>query len=303
MIMEELGNLFPIASDAEITLEANPDDLSKEKIQSLKSTAINRLSIGVQSFFDDDLKYLNRIHSAEDAIVSVGNAKDSGFKNISIDLIYGIPTLSKENWLRNLEIFFTMELQHLSAYALTIEPKTALEVLISRKKTMPVEEDRIVAHFQLLISEMKEKDYLHYEISNFCREPFYSQHNKSYWSGEKYLGLGPSAHSFDENSRQWNISDITKYIAAINQHKIPAETEKLSADQHYNEYILTSLRTIWGINENHIKNRFGDRYSKHFESRILKFIRNETVNKKNGNYSLTDKGKLFADGIASDLFV
>ena len=302
-IIDKLAKVHSIIQEPEITLEANPDDLGKEKIAALNNTPINRLSIGVQSFFDQDLKYLNRVHTAEEALTSVKLASDSGFSNLSIDLIYGIPTLTEENWQRNLKTFFSMNLPHLSAYALTVEPKTALDLLISRNKMKPVEEEVVVSHFNRLMVAMKDQGYVHYEISNFCREPHFSKHNLSYWSGKKYLGLGPSAHSFDGLSRQWNVPNISEYIQATGNHKISAEIENLSENQLYNEYILTSLRTMWGTDLALIESRFGQKFLTHFLMLIEKFLHNNKVVYKDGNYCLTDEGKLFADGIASELFI
>jgi oxygen-independent coproporphyrinogen-3 oxidase len=302
-IIEELSKHHTIVQLPEITLEANPDDLSKEKLAELKTTSVNRLSIGVQSFFDKDLQYLNRIHTGEDAFNSVRAALDSGFSNLSIDLIYGIPTLTAENWEQNLETFFSLNLPHLSAYALTVEPKTALDVLIGRNKMKPVEEDAVVSHFNKLITVARDHGYSHYEISNFCREPHFSKHNLSYWSGKKYLGLGPSAHSYNGTSRQWNVSNISTYVQTGSKQNIPVEIEMLSDDQHYNEYILTSLRTMWGTDVEFIESQYGQRCMAHFMKRIHAFIGNRKVVVKNKKYFLTDEGKLFADGIASELFI
>lgn len=302
-VLSEISRYFQIADHPEITLEANPDDLNNSYLKSLRNTSINRLSIGVQSFFEDDLKYLNRIHSAEQAINSIEEAQDKGFHNLSIDLIYGIPTLSKLKWQENLEIFFDLNLPHLSAYALTVEPKTALAILIKKKKTYPVAEDRIVEHFDLLMNLMTSNHFTHYEISNFCKENYFSEHNKSYWFGKKYLGIGPSSHSFNEKSRQWNISNINKYIEEINKNIIPFETEVLSVDQKYNEYILISLRTIWGIDLNSILKKFGEQYNLHFINNVKRFVDEEKISIIDDKYCLTNAGKIFADGISSDLFV
>jgi oxygen-independent coproporphyrinogen-3 oxidase len=302
-IIDKLTKVHSIIQAPEITLEANPDDLGKEKIAALNKTPINRLSIGIQSFIDQDLKYLNRVHSADEALASIRAVIDAGFSNLSIDLIYGIPTLTEENWQRNLETFFSMNLNHLSAYALTVEPKTALDLLISRNKIRPVEEETIVSHFKLLMKFMKENGYIHYEISNFCLEPHFSKHNISYWSGKKYLGLGPSAHSYNGYSRQWNVSSIDHYIKAIGTETIPAVSEFLTANQLYNEHILTSLRTIWGTDVGVIEKKFGNILSDHFLKRITKFLQNKMVMVQDKKFSLTDEGKLFADGIASELFI
>ncbi len=302
-ITDVLARHHIIVDKPEITLEANPDDLKSEKFDDLKKTSVNRLSIGVQSFFDVDLNYLNRVHSSEQAEASIKKAQDAGFTNISIDLIYGIPTLTEQSWMRNLEIFFSMNLPHLSAYALTVEPKTALDLLINRGKMKPVEEEAVVSHFKLLMMAMKEKGFVHYEISNFCREPHFSRHNRSYWSGKKYLGLGPSAHSYNGNSRQWNVSSIEKYANAIESLSIPATSEMLTPDQIYDEYVLTSLRTMWGTDANFIERQFGPKYSSHFLKRAEPFLLQNKLENKGNNYCLTDTGKLFADGIASELFI
>ena len=302
-LFHQIQSNFSISEKAEITFEANPDDLTKSYLQSLKSTPINRLSIGVQSFIEEDLKYLNRVHTASQAYNSIKRAQDTGFENMSIDLIYGIPTLTPDNWNKNLDTFFELTLTHLSAYALTVEPKTALEVLIRKQKIKPVEEDRILDHFKILLEQMKQKGYIHYEISNFCKEPYYSMHNKNYWFRKSYLGLGPSAHSFNGDSRQWNISNIQKYISSVSTGEIPKEIEILSIDQKFNEYILTSLRTIWGVDPNYIHKQFGMSYLRRFEGGIKKHITENNINLKDQRYCLTDSGKLFADGIASDLFL
>lgn len=302
-ICDELAKFQSIDKFAEITIEANPDDLTSAKIRELINSPVNRLSIGVQSFFDHDLKYLNRVHSANEALTSVKSVLDAGFTNLSIDLIYGIPTLTNKNWQHNLDIFFSLNIPHLSAYALTVEPKTNLDVLITRNKVQPVEEDLAVEHFNLLMTAMKEKGFVHYEISNYCREPHYSRHNRNYWTGGKYLGLGPSAHSFDGKSRQWNVSNLTVYNQAIKKMTVPAEKEELIPDQHYNEYILTSLRTMWGTDIHHIEKIFGKSFSVHFLAMVQHHLLNGNIVDSDGIFKLTDKGKLLADGISSELFI
>ena len=303
LIIDKLTKLFPVQQGTEITLEANPDDLNLVWLKELKKTFVNRLSIGVQSFYDDDLRYLNRIHSADDALISVKNAINTGFSNLSIDLIYGIPTLTEENWIRNLETFFSLNIPHLSAYALTVESRTALDILISKNKMKPVKEETMIGHFKQLVIAMKEYGYSHYEISNFCQQEYFSRHNMSYWSGKKYLGLGPSAHSYNGISRQWNVSKISEYIQAIANQKIPAEMERLTDSQRYNEYILTSLRTMWGTNPDYITSKFGLNLSEYFLKKIKIFIDNKKVVYQHGAYCLTNEGMLFADGISSELFV
>ncbi|RLD60595.1 MAG: coproporphyrinogen III oxidase [Bacteroidetes bacterium] len=302
-IIDSIFEIHPVHPDVEITLEANPDDLDKATISAIQKTSINRLSMGVQSFRDEDLKYLNRVHNASEVISAIKSAQDSGFENMSIDLIFGIPTLSNKNWEENISVFFDLKIPHLSAYALTVEPKTALEVLIRKGKMTPVDEIATVEQFKILMASIKENGFEHYEISNFCEPGLYSRHNRSYWSGEKYLGLGPSSHSFDGNSRQWNISNTGRYIEAITEGKIPYEKEILTIDQQYNEYVLTSLRTIWGTDGNFIKNHFGNKYFNLFTSKCTKFIENGMLIIKGDVIILSEKGKLFADGVSSELFI
>jgi len=302
-LFQKLQTTFPISDNAEITFETNPDDLSKSYLNTLKGTPINRFSIGVQSFIEEDLKYLNRIHSADQAYHSIKDAQDAGFENMSIDLIYGTPTLTEANWIKNLELFFELGLPHLSAYALTVEPKTALDVLIRKQKMKAVKEEQILNHFRILVDQIGQNDYTHYEISNFCKEPFYSLHNKNYWFRKNYLGLGPSAHSFNGKSRQWNVSNVQKYISSINSGVISKEIEELSIDQKYNEYILTSLRTVWGTDAKYILNQFGVSYLDNFKREVKSYIYENKVVVEDGRYCLTEAGKLFADGIAANLFL
>ncbi len=302
-IIDELAIFHKINRDAEITLEANPDDITSEKIRKLHQSPINRFSIGIQSFFDGDLKYLNRVHSGSEAETSVKTVLDAGFENMSIDLIYGIPSLSDENWQANIEKFFSFNIPHLSSYALTVEPQTALDILIKNGKMNNIDDEKAALQFQYLMQAMDDKSFIHYEISNFSKESCYSKHNTSYWQGKKYLGLGPSAHSFDGNSRQWNISNISKYIKSLNNSGINAEKETLTKEQKYNEYVMTSLRTIWGTSINYILENFGESYEKYYLKEIKKHIKEGNVISGNGVLQLTHRGKLFADGIASDLFI
>ena len=302
-IIDELAIFHKINRDAEITLEANPDDITSEKIRKLRQSPINRFSIGIQSFFDGDLKYLNRVHSGSEAETSVKTVLDAGFENMSIDLIYGIPSLSDENWQANIEKFFSFNIPHLSSYALTVEPQTALDILIKNGKMNNIDDEKAALQFQFLMQAMDDKSFIHYEISNFSKESCYSKHNTSYWQGKKYLGLGPSAHSFDGNSRQWNISNISKYIKSLNNSGINAEKETLTKEQKYNEYVMTSLRTIWGTSIKYILENFGESYEKYYLKEIKKHIKEGNVISGNGVLQLTHRGKLFADGIASDLFI
>ena len=302
-ILEDLRKYFNLAENMEITLEANPDDLDPAILLEYRNIGINRLSIGVQSFFDDDLQYLNRIHSGQRAEESVLQAKEVGFSNISLDFIYGIPTLTAEKWHKNLEKAFSLEVPHISAYSLTVEPKTALDLLIHKKKLPGPEEEQILEHFRILLQMMKEQEFEHYEISNFCKNGFYSRHNSMYWNGTPYLGLGPSAHSYDGTSRQWNISNLVYYIDQINKNEPFFESEKLTPLQKYNEYVMVSLRTMWGCDLNTIGERFGEETATHFSRSATRYLISGEMIEKTGIYYLTDEGKLFADGIAADLFL
>lgn len=302
LILKKADEIFKLNSDLEITLEANPDDLTKEKAKDLKNyTSINRFSIGIQSFFDDDLLYLDRVHTATEAKTAIENVLKAGFKNLTIDLIYGIPGLTIEKWNKNLDQFFSYNIPHLSSYSLTVEPKTALQHQINKQKRAAVDEALSIQHFEILQKRALENGYIHYEISNFAKEGFYSKHNSIYWLGDHYLGLGPSAHSFNGKSRQWNVSAIKKYIDADITEKIVSEKEFLTVNQLFNEYVMTSLRTSWGCDMEHIKNIFGATYTNHFVNNIERFVKEEKVIKTNNKYTLTAKGKLFADGIASEL--
>lgn len=302
-IFDQLRANYNVLADAEITLEANPDDLSHNYLRELKETPINRLSIGVQSFFDEDLTYLNRIHTADQALNRVKDALNIGFGNMSIDLIYGIPTLTKEKWEANLKTFFDLNITHLSAYSLTVEPKTALHQLIKKKKLKNIQDEQSIAHFKILQKQIKEKGFEHYEISNFSKPGHYSKHNSLYWLGGNYLGLGPSAHSFNGISRQWNASSLAKYLQYGNNGELAYEKEILTKIQRFNEYVMTSLRTSWGCNLEHISNVFGADFTSKIESEIQIFIRKGQIIQENKILFLTEEGKLFADGIAADLFI
>ena len=303
-VLKKIFASFQVAQHAEITLEANPDDLNETYLYDLKKyTSVNRLSIGVQSFFPQDLHYLNRVHNEHQARSAIEMALKNDFTNLTIDLIYGIPTLTFENWTQNLDIFFSYQLPHLSSYSLTVEPRTALNSLIKKGKMEDVKEDQSIEHFKILIGKTDEHRYVHYEISNFALEGFYSKHNSIYWLGGHYLGVGPSAHSFNGKSRQWNVSNMRQYMHAETVENILDEKEVLSPEQQFNEYIMTSLRTSWGCDSEHILNVFGNKYVLHLENLMNEFIKERKVKKVDNKYYLTDEGKLFADGIASALFM
>jgi oxygen-independent coproporphyrinogen-3 oxidase len=272
------------------------------KINELKETPVNRLSIGIQSFYDDDLKLMNRAHSSEEALKAVKLAQANGFDNITIDLIYGIPTLTHHHWRNNLQIAFALNVKHISAYCLTVEPKTALAHQVKAGSVKNVDEQHSSEQFEIMLEAMHNNDFVQYEISNFCKEGAYSKHNSSYWLKEKYLGLGPSAHSFNGSSRQWNISNNALYIKSLDKGELNFEKEELTIDQCYNEYILTSLRTIWGIDLDYIEQAFGNGYLNFFLAEVDPYIQSGHVLNEEKKLYLSDKGKLIADKISSDLF-
>ncbi len=301
-MIEKMYSLFKINEDAEITLETNPDDITEEKLLQWKQAGINRLSIGVQSFFDDDLQWMNRAHNAAQAYDSIVLAKQTGFNNITIDLIYGTPQLSDENWVINIETALQLQVPHLSCYALTVEPNTALHKMIIQHEKENVDAEKQSRHFEILIQRLYEAGYEHYEISNFSKPGFRSKHNSSYWQGKSYIGLGPSAHSYNGDSRQWNISNNALYIQSINKNIVPSETEQLTDLQKLNEYIMISLRTMEGLSLQNIKEFQCEKTVADILCNSKKFIQRGWMIEENDSLLLTNKGKLFADGIAADLF-
>lgn len=301
-IFATLFTSFSVSPLAEITLEANPDDLSLEKIKVLKNTPINRLSIGIQSFRDEDLRFMKRAHNAKEALSSIKNCKQAGFTNLTIDLIYGTPGMDSSAWLENLNIAFDLDIPHISSYALTVEPNTELHHQVLHQKVSNVDENQSAAQFELLTSQMKRNGYEQYEISNFCKPGAYSKHNSSYWKKDMYLGLGPSAHSFYDNKRLWNVSNNTKYVKSLAQNLLPLQEEVLSLEDRYNEYVMTSLRTKWGCSIAEIENNFSSELAVYFRNEIELYVSTENVLVKKEVYYLSEKGKLLADKIASDLF-
>jgi oxygen-independent coproporphyrinogen III oxidase len=293
---------FEIDPDAEITLEANPDDLSREKLQAIRSGPVNRLSIGIQSFRNEDLRWMHRAHDARQAIQCLDDTLELGFENFSIDLIYGLPGLSDRDWYKNLEKAAFYQVNHLSSYALTVEPKTLLAHQIRRQQVPGPQDEVMTHHFHLLTEFAAAHGYVHYEISNFAREGHLAIHNTNYWKQKPYLGLGPSAHSYDGWSRSWNIANNARYIRAMEDGIWPGETEVLTSDQRYNEYVMTGLRTQWGCRETDLK-QMGEHYLQTFQEGIRLFVQRGWVESFNGTYLLTGEGKLFADFIASELFV
>ena len=302
LFFEKLISNFSISNFQllEITLEANPDDLTKEKIDAFKKTPINRFSIGIQSFFEADLKFMNRAHDAKEAEASIKNAQEAGFENLTIDLIYGSPTTSDLNWKKNVEKTVELNVPHISCYCLTVEPNTALDYFVKKGKVKRIDEEQAERQFKFLINKLNTENYDHYEISNFAKKDFYSKHNSNYWKGKKYLGIGPSAHSFNGKSRQWNIANNAKYMRALKENKLNFEIEKLTPEQKYNEYVMTALRTMWGIDFLKIKEM---NFENHFLKNINSYLNQELIFEKNNHFILTGKGKFLADGIAAGLFL
>ena len=293
-LLHLINTTFSVAPNAEITLEANPDTLSLEYLHALCNLGINRLSIGIQSFFDNDLQYLSRKHDSNHARQCLDWAKQAGFSNISIDLIYGLPTSNAEQWSRNLDIFFEYDLPHLSAYALTLEPNSILTKQIELGKALPINEDDALRDYDILCRRAKENGYLHYEISNFCRRGMHSKHNASYWFGTPYLGLGPSAHSYDGNYRQWTVASVSSSFSQ--------EKEELTLEQHYNEYVMLRLRTHWGIDLKWLKREMGEQFSSYCEQHAQPLIAQGRLSQTREFLYLTDEQMLFADSVAEDLF-
>jgi len=301
-IIDQLYTNYSIAEDPEITLEANPEDLNSEFLRDLKCIGINRLSIGIQTTFDKYLEFMNRRHSAGQGLKSIREAKKAGFTNISIDLIYGIPGLTMDEWKQSIDEILQLGIQHISAYHLTIEEKTAFGVFKKRGKLKEIEEDSSFQQFELLIKKLNEKQFIHYEISNFARENFYSKHNSNYWKQVPYLGIGPSAHSFKKGIRTWNFSSIKPYIEALNENKLPFEQESLTKTDQYNDYVITTLRTIWGIDINYIEKEFGEEYLQHLLKNAEYYVNKDYLVMKEKKLTLTSQGKFISDAIISDLF-
>lgn len=302
MLLHTIYEKFPVSEDAEITLEANPDDIHATALAGWKRSGINRLSIGIQSFLDEELQWMNRAHQASQAKDCISLAKSEGFCNFSADLIYGSPLLDDEQWKRNVEQMISLDVPHISCYALTVEPKTALDKMILQQKKAPVDPDRQAAQFLLLMQWLHEAGYEHYEISNFAKPGFRSKHNSSYWQGKHYYGFGPSAHSYDGQKRKWNIANNALYIASIEKDKISFEEETLTITEQLNEYIMISLRTMEGILLEEINKRFGNDHAEKIKKKSIKYINSGKLENSDQKLVLTNEGKLLADGIAADLF-
>ncbi|MBC5835759.1 radical SAM family heme chaperone HemW [Flavobacterium sp. F372] len=301
-LIDTVYKQYQVVENPEITLEANPDDLDEETILHYANSPINRLSIGVQSFFENDLQLMNRAHNSVEAKKCLEFATQH-FDNISIDLIYGMPDMSNEKWLQNIETALSFNIPHISSYALTVEPKTALDKMIKVGTVPKLDDDLAQQHFHILIEKLQEKGFVHYELSNFGQPDYFSKNNTAYWLGKKYIGIGPSAHSYNGESRSWNIANNSLYLKAIAENKLPSETETLSKTDQYNEYIMTGLRTIWGVSLERIETEFGTKYLDYLQKQSEKFISDNLLEIENNVLKTTKKGKFLSDGIASDLFL
>jgi len=300
-LIDTVYNSYEVVSNPEITLEANPDDLSAKQIQELAISPLNRLSIGIQSFFEDDLKLMNRAHNAEEAKVCLDLATQH-FDNISVDLIYGIPGLTNEHWMQNIETVLSYNIPHISSYALTVEPKTALASFIKKGIIDNVDDDKAHEQFHLLVDTLAQHDFIHYELSNFGKEGSFSKNNSAYWQGKSYIGIGPSAHSFNGKERGWNVRNNSKYIKAIHSEILPIETETLTITDQYNEYVMTGLRTIWGVSLHKVEKDFGTVFKDYLIEQSEVFINQHLLYIDDEHLRVTKNGQFLCDGIASDLF-
>lgn len=301
-LLSFINTLFDFKDDIEISLECNPDDLNDEYLYNLSLGPVNRLSLGVQSFHDDDLKFMNRRHSGKEAIDAVKLSQKYGFDNISVDLIYGVPGLTVDKWRSNLKTAFDLNIQHISSYHLMYDSKTVFSKKLKKGQIKEIGEEDSLDQFKLLIEKSKENNFIHYEISNFCKEGYISKHNSSYWRQEKYLGVGPSAHSYNLSHREWNISHNKKYIEAISNSQLAIENEFLSPLDKYNDYVLTSLRTHWGLDLEYVKNNFGDKLHDFCIEESEKYLKSNDVRVFNNCIILTDKGVFKSNDIMSDFF-
>ncbi|OUD37456.1 radical SAM family heme chaperone HemW [Flavobacterium sp. FPG59] len=300
-LIETVYSHYVVIENPEITLEANPDDLSQERIIELSKSKINRLSIGIQSFFEEDLQLMNRAHSSAEAKKCLQIATQY-FDNISLDLIYGIPAMSNEKWEQNIDTALSFGIPHISSYALTVEPKTALNKLIQTGAITAPKDEVAEAHFMILVDKLEANGFVHYELSNFGKPDYFSKNNSAYWLGKKYIGIGPSAHSYDGVTRSWNKANNALYLKGIQQDKLPNEIEILSVSDRYNEYVMTGLRTIWGVSLTRIQTEFGSEYLEYLLKQSQKFLDDDLVFIENNILKPTPKGKFLTDGIASDLF-
>lgn len=300
-IIDSVYNNYNVSEDPEITLEANPDDLSSERIIELSKSPVNRLSIGIQSFHEKDLKLMNRAHNTQEAIQCLEEATKY-FNNISLDLIYGIPNTTNIEWEENIDIALGFGVNHISSYALTVEPKTALASFIEKGVIDNVDDALAQEQFHILVDKLESQNFVHYELSNFGKSGFFSRNNSAYWQGKKYIGIGPSAHSFNGKERGWNLRNNTKYIKAIQNNELPIETETLTRTDQYNEYVMTGLRTVWGVSIKKVKTDFGITFETYMMQQAQKYITEDLLYIEDNKLKVTKKGKFLSDGIASDLF-
>jgi len=300
-LIDTVYNNYEVSEQPEITIEANPDDLSKNRIIELSQSPVNRLSIGIQSFFEDDLKLMNRAHNAQEAKDCLAEAVKY-FNNISVDLIYGIQNSTKEKWLQNIETALSYNVPHISSYALTVEPKTALASFIEKGIIQDVDEELAQEQFHILKDKLEAEGFIHYELSNFGKEGFFSRNNSAYWQGKSYIGIGPSAHSFNREERGWNVRNNSKYINAIQQNKLPMEVETLTKTDQYNEYVMTGLRTIWGVSLVKVESDFGSLYKDYLLEQAEVFINQHLLYIEDMHIKVSKEGQFLSDGIASELF-
>jgi oxygen-independent coproporphyrinogen-3 oxidase len=300
-LLDTIGRHHTVVNGAEITLEANPDDLHFEKVKALRSTSVNRFSIGIQSFYNKDLLWMNRAHQSSEAEYAIKLVQDAGFHNLTADLIYGYPLLTHEKWASNLHKFFDMGIPHLSAYSMTVEPKTALASFIKKKQTAPINDQQSADQFLMLMKAATNHGFEHYEISNFSKPGHHSRHNANYWRGVKYLGIGPSAHSYNGQERQWNAANNAKYLQALDQDILPSEIEILTTENRLNEYIMTSVRTMWGLDLEQL-DAISAGSSKQLLKEVVSFIDKGWLVRQGQHLTLTSAGKLYADYIAAELF-
>lgn len=301
MLLDAIYRNYKVSENPEITLEANPDDLTEQKLIAFSQSPINRLSIGIQSFFEDDLRLMNRAHNSDEAKRCLSIATQY-FDNISIDLIYGIPGMGTERWIQNIETALSFNVPHISSYALTVEPRTALANFVKRGLVKNVDEALAQEQFHVMIDKLEAAGFIHYELSNFGKPEYFSRNNSAYWQGKPYLGIGPSAHSFDGKHRGWNVRNNSKYIKSLDENTVPIEIETLSVTDKYNEYVMTGLRTIWGVSLHKVEQDFGISYRTYLLEQSKKHISEHLLYLEDGKLLVTKKGQFLSDGIASDLF-
>lgn len=302
-IFDVINQTFSVDAKAEITIETNPDDLTAQKLKELKQLPVNRFSVGIQSFFNEDLVWMNRAHNADEAENCIKRSQDAGFENLTLDLIYGYPLLTDEKWETNINKAIELSVPHISAYALTVEPKTALAHAIKNKRQAPVSDNQSASQFIILMDELKKAGFEHYEISNFAKPSCYAVHNTNYWKGVDYIGIGPSAHGFDGKNRYMNPANNALYIETLQSNKLPEIIEELSLNDRFNEYMMTSLRTIWGTDMKKIATDFGKDFVEETKHNLRSFEDKDWLVLENETIRLSENGKLFADHIASELFI